>query len=136
MNIDSVTTTTMLVFSSLFTLFVLLQTTATTTIVDLYSHISILLPPHARTFFYFLSEVFFSSPSLTLVSFQLQLLICVELAMYVYNDSGEEFMYISTSNRCSATYSVYFGMYTCLSFFFFFIEMVNLASIETYLSIR
>jgi hypothetical protein len=81
MNIDSVTTTTMLVFSSFsLSLSVLFQTTATT-IVDLYSHIWILLPAHARTFFFTFSRGFFLplSPSLTLVSFQF---ICVELAMY------------------------------------------------------
>ena len=55
MNIDSVTTTTMLVFSSLPPL-VLHQTTATLLLSSTsYIHISILLPAHARTFFYFLS---------------------------------------------------------------------------------
>jgi hypothetical protein len=73
---------------------------------------------HTHAHFFLLSLVFFLS--LTPVSLYLVLLVCAKLAMYecvcmhVYNDGGEEFMYICIYSRRSATHSFYFAKYTCL----------------------
>ena len=139
MNIDSVTTTTMLVFSSLSPspFFFkqqqpLLSSTYTAIFQFCYRH------TYTRIFFTFFR---FFSPSLllllspTIVSFQLLLLICVELAMY-------ECMYITMmeKNSCIVLCTIVVlpliqSILACIPVFFY-TDIVNLATIETYLSIR